>query len=81
MNWHNRNRSLLSLPFFKAIGVILFFVVALGIVGHFDHEAAEADLDNYCDMVALWKADKAAGIPANERRGWPPFKGNEVICK
>ena len=74
------NRSLLTYGPIKAVGIIVGIALALGIVGHFDYEAAEADNDHYCDMVQLWKADAKAGIPANERRGWPPFKQNEVTC-
>lgn len=80
MNYY-RKQSLLTNPVIRAIGIIILLALAMGIAGHFDYEAQEADMDNYCDMVALWKADKAAGIPAHDRRGWPPFKGNEVICK
>lgn len=81
MNWNNRNRSLLSMPFFKAVGAIIFILFAMGVVGYMDAEDAEVEEQRYCEMVDLWKADKKAGIPANERRGWPPFKQNEVICK
>lgn len=80
MNWNNRNRSLLSMPFFKGIGIILFLTIAMGIAGHFDREAEEAELDHYCEMVKLFKEDKAAGIPAHDRRGWPEFKKGEVTC-
>jgi hypothetical protein len=29
----------------------------------------------YCDMVSIWEADEAKGIRAEERSGWPPYKG------
>ena len=32
----------------------------------------------YCDMVSIWEADEAKGIRAEERSGWPPYKGE---CK
>lgn len=74
------NRSLLTYGPIRAVAIIAGIVLALGIVGHYDREAEEADAEHYCDMVQLWNADKKAGIPANERRGWPPFKQNEVTC-
>jgi hypothetical protein len=36
--------------------------------------------DPYCDMVALWWIDAAAGVPHADRRGWPPYRG-EGACK
>lgn len=32
----------------------------------------------YCEMVARWHADAAAGIPPKSRTGWPPYQGE---CK
>jgi len=32
----------------------------------------------YCEMVARWHADEAAGIPPKSRNGWPPYQGE---CK
>ena len=71
-------RSLLSMPRWQAIGIGLLIIVAFGIVGHFDAEDEQAQYERYCEMVALWKADAARGIPANDRAGWPPFDGE---CK
>ena len=32
---------------------------------------------HYCETVAIWKADAARGVTANDRAGWPPF---DVEC-
>ena len=69
-------RSLLSMPRWQAIGVALFLIVAFGIAGHFDAEDEQAQYERYCEMVALWKADAARGIPANDRARWPHSTGN-----
>lgn len=73
-------RSLLSANRWQAIAAFLLVVLAMGVAGHFDNEEAERQDAEYCDMVALYKADKAAGIPENDRRGWPEFKKGEVSC-
>jgi hypothetical protein len=53
-------------------------IILIGVVGHFDAEDANAQHDQYCSMVAIWKAEAARGIPANDRTGWPPYDGE---CK
>lgn len=64
----------------KTVLAVLFVFAALAIVGHFDMEEADRQESEYCSMVALWKQDKAAGIPEHDRRGWPEFKKGEVTC-
>lgn len=64
----------------KTILAVLAVFAALAIVGHFDMEEADRQESEYCSMVALWKQDKAAGIPESDRRGWPEFKKEEVTC-
>lgn len=32
----------------------------------------------YCEMVARWHADAAAGVSPKNRTGWPPYQGE---CK
>lgn len=59
----------------QALGIILFFLVIYGIAGRFDTQDAQAQHKLYCEMVAIWQADAARGVPANERTGWPPFDG------
>lgn len=34
--------------------------------------------ERYCEMVARWKADAAAGVAPKNRTGWPPYQGE---CK
>lgn len=53
-------------------------LILVGVVGHFDELDAEAQHDYYCSMVATWKAEAKAGVPANDRTGWPPYDGE---CK
>ncbi len=45
------------------------------IVGKVDHEDQMIQDKHYCDMAALWEADRRSGVVAHERAGWPPFKG------
>lgn len=52
------------------------FVAVLGLVGHYDFQAAECEHALYCEMIAVWEADAARGVAANDRAGWPPFKGD-----
>ena len=46
--------------------IVLFFVIALGIVGRGDFEDEQREMQNYCDNVA-------AGV-------WPAYRGEEVQC-
>lgn len=55
------------------IASIIFII--LGIVGKLDHEDEELQNAEYCEMVALWKADVKRGISEKYRTGWPPFRG------
>lgn len=67
------NRSLLSMPRWQAIGVILILVLAFGIVGYFDAEEEQHQQDEYCEIVKLWKQ-------TNGQAGWPAYNG-EGVCK
>nr|DAQ54382.1 MAG TPA: hypothetical protein [Caudoviricetes sp.] len=60
-----------------AIGLVAL-ILAVGYVGQDDYEESIRQEQQYCEMVAVWKADAARGIPANDRAGWPPFDGE---CK
>lgn len=60
---------------FAAFLVVVGAILALGLVGRMDLEEAAAEEALYCDMVARWKAEEAAGVPPNDRAGWPPFRG------
>lgn len=63
-----------SLPVGKiAIGLLL--ASAFAVVSYLDSQDEMADAGNYCQMVAVWKAEEARGIAPNDRSGWPPFNG------
>lgn len=81
MVWIKQRRSLLAVPRWQAIALFLFVMILAGIAGQSDFEHAQMEEEHYCDMVALWKADAAAGIRAEDRRGWPEFKKGEVTCQ
>lgn len=51
------------------------FLILLGILGNLDAQDADDQHDLYCDMVATWHAEAEAGVPANNRTGWPPYDG------
>lgn len=70
-----RNRSLLTAFHWRAIAVFCLLLLAIGIVGNMDHQAEIEDRALYCEMVSIWNADQARGIPAADRAGWPPFDG------
>lgn len=40
------------------------------------HEASQRAI--YCEMISIWDADAARGLPPSERDGWPPYRGREV---
>lgn len=73
-------QSLLNNSRWQAILVGLILILLFGLVGHMDQENEEFEQDRYCEMVAIWNKDKAAGIPADQRSGWPPFRKGEVSC-
>lgn len=58
--------------------LVAALAVLFGIVGHFDAQDADDQHNLYCSMVATWKAEAKAGVPANDRAGWPPYDGE---CK
>jgi len=58
--------------------LVAALAILFGIVGHFDAEDVDAQHDQYCSMVATWHAEAKAGVPANDRTGWPPYDGE---CK
>lgn len=80
MVYIKQRRSLLATSRWQAIGAFLLLALAFGMAGHFDNEEADRQDEQYCEMVAMYKADKAAGIPEHDRRGWPEFKKGEVSC-
>lgn len=52
---------------------LLAVVVALGLVGNSDINAAESAMSEYCEMTALHKE-------TNGQYGWPEYKEN-VQCQ
>lgn len=51
---------------------LLAVVVALGLVGNSDINAAESAMSEYCEMTTLYKETKG-------QYGWPAYKEN-VTC-
>lgn len=47
-----------------------------GLTGQGDAEAAQKQRAQYCQMVAIWEADKAQGVEPEYRNGWPPYEGD-----
>lgn len=64
----------------KAVLLTCLLLAALGTAGNADIEEARHAQAEYCEMVQLWQADSARGVPEHKRAGWPPFKGKGV-CK
>jgi len=53
-------------------------IILVGALGHFDAQDADDQHNLYCSMVDIWKAEAKAGVPSNDRAGWPPYNGE---CK
>lgn len=58
--------------------LVAALLILVGTLGHFDAQDADDQHDLYCSMVATWKAEAKAGVPVNDRTGWPPYDGE---CK
>ena len=60
-----------------AAGMLMVGILALLFVAGCSDSAYEArkQRELYCDMVSIWEADETKGIRAEERSGWPPYKG------
>jgi hypothetical protein len=56
----------------------LVFVVLIVLAAWLNHDANDGDV--YCEMVALWRADAAQGVPHADRHGWPPYRGASGGC-
>ena len=52
---------------------VIGIVIAMGIVGQSDLEEEQRQVDQYCEMVKLWKQ-------TNGQAGWPAYNG-ERMCK
>lgn len=64
------------LAFLALMGLFLL----MGIAGQMDYEDAVEQENYYCEMVKIWEDDAARGVRAEDRAGWPPFKGESVQC-
>jgi hypothetical protein len=60
--------------------VLLIVFILFGIAGQMDYEDAVEQENYYCEMVKIWEDDAARGVRAEDRAGWPPFKGENVSC-
>ena len=63
---------------YHVAGLLAALLIAMGLAGHQDYEEQVRHEQMYCDMVATWKAEAKAGVPVNDRTGWPPYDGE---CK
>jgi hypothetical protein len=55
------------------------FVALIVLAAWLNHDVNDEGR-TYCEMVALWEADAARGVPHANRRGWPPYRGEGVNC-
>lgn len=58
-----------------ALSIICIFILVMGFVGNVDYVEQRNAQDLYCEMVALNKSDKDAGVPELERKGWSDYRG------
>lgn len=57
----------------RATLVLAMLIVAMGVVGQSDYEEEQRQLEQYCEMVQLFKDTRGEA-------GWPAYDGEE-ICK
>jgi hypothetical protein len=58
---------------YHVILAIIALIAALSLVGQSDFEDEQAQAEQYCEMVKLWKQTKG-------QAGWPAYNG-EGVCK
>jgi hypothetical protein len=63
----------MQLKRYQVILAIIGLIAAMGFVGHSDFEDEQAQAEQYCEMVKLWKQTKG-------QAGWPAYNG-EGVCK
>jgi hypothetical protein len=63
----------MQLKRYQVILAIIALIAAMGIVGQSDFEDEQAQAEQYCEMVKLWKQTKG-------QAGWPAYNG-EGVCK
>lgn len=50
---------------------VIGLILAMSIVGQFDYEEEQRQVERYCEMVQLWKQ-------SGGQAGWPAYDGEEV---
>lgn len=50
----------------------LAFVI-FAITASVDYQDEQVEQEHYCEMVQLWQEHDH--LPANQRPGWPPYRG------
>jgi hypothetical protein len=63
----------MQLKRYQVILAIIALIAAMGLVGQADFEDEQAQAEQYCEMVKLWKQTKG-------QAGWPAYNG-EGVCK
>jgi hypothetical protein len=58
----------MQLKRYQVILAAIGLVIALGLVGQSDYEDEQAQAEQYCEMVKLWKQTKG-------QQGWPEYAG------
>lgn len=61
---------------FVAILVVAASLVIVSTMSADDHTA---EVQYHCEMVQMWNEDANAGVPPEQRRGWPNYDSTE--CK
>jgi hypothetical protein len=59
---------------------VVLVIVLILLAGSLEHMIDAVRSDPYCEMVTLWQSDADQGIHPNQRRGWAPYRGEEVDC-
>lgn len=66
-------REVLTMKRYQVILIGLALLAAFGLLGSLDKEEEERQVQEYCEMVKLWKTTKG-------QAGWPAYNG-EGVCK
>lgn len=59
------------------IGVCGLILISIAALAFNEPDATGAENQHYCEMVQIWESDAKAGIPQQDRNGWPNFKNIE----
>lgn len=65
-----------------ALFVLLLLAIVSGAIEFVDdRDVHSMQAKQYCEMVAIWKAAAARGVPIDQRDGWPDYQQNyEEVC-